>query len=184
MNLYDWNLRLSESFFPLLGTTEIAFRNAVSSHLLRIFGPKWWDHHELHEVMGRKAKGMVLRARDKRLSEKGRVTHGCMTAQLTFGFWVRMVLPKYEAVLWTPLEAAFPDIPATVTFSEFADTCALTAALRNRIFHHEPIFERAITEDYATTMRLLAWLDPQMAAWVRPKLRTMQVLRERPRRRT
>lgn len=182
--LYAWNLRLSESFYPLLSTTEIVLRNAVSSRIQSVYGNEWWERVEFHATIGRKAKGIVLRARNTRQKEKGRVSHGCMVAELTFGSWTNMLLAKYEQHFWTPLSSAFPDVPSGTSYAELSGKCNRVSTLRNRIFHHEPMFKRNITEDYRDTLELLAWLDPQAAAWIRPQLRTMAVLRERPRHRT
>ncbi|MEZ5750612.1 MAG: hypothetical protein R3D60_01150 [Paracoccaceae bacterium] len=182
--LYAWNLRLSESFYPLLSTTEIVLRNVVSARIRQIYGDEWWERDEFHTTIGRKAKGIVLRARNKRQDEKGRVSHGCMVAELTFGFWTNMLLAKYEEHFWSPLSSAFPDVPSGTTYDDLSRKCDRVSALRNRIFHHEPMFKRNITEDYRATLELLSWLNPKAAIWIRPQLRTMAVLRERPRHRT
>jgi len=182
--LYAWNLRISESFYPLLSVTEIALRNTVAARIRAVYGGVWWDDPGFHDVIGPKAKGIVLKARNKRLGEKRRITHGCMVAELTFGFWSNMLLPKYEARFWTPLATPFPEIPDAVSLADLAQRCSAVTILRNRIFHHEALLRRDVSMDYKNTVDLLTWLAPDLWQWLRPQLRVMQILRERPRHRT
>ncbi|WP_417586647.1 hypothetical protein [Pararhodobacter oceanensis] len=181
LELYGWNLRVSAAFYPLLATTEVVLRNAVSDKIRAKHGKTWWENDAFHSVVGGKAKGMVLRARNKRAQEKGQVSHGCMVAELTFGFWANMLLAKYERHYWTPLVDAFPDIPASVTYRDLSAKCDRVTSLRNRIFHHEPMFKRNITKDYSDTLALVSWLSPDAALWIKPRLQIMAILRQRPR---
>ncbi|KPQ18393.1 MAG: Abi-like protein [Rhodobacteraceae bacterium HLUCCO18] len=91
-----------------------------------------------------------------------------------------MLLPKYEAPLWSELILHFPDLPAALTQSEFHDRCEVVREFRNRISHHEPIFMRDLTADYSKCLELLRWIGPAKAAWIKPQLDTMRILRERP----
>lgn len=36
---------------------------------------------------------------------------------------------------------------------------------RNRIAHHEPIFERALKADYASLLEVARWMHPDLAEW-------------------
>lgn len=184
IDLYAWSLRLSESFYPLLSVTEVALRNAIANRIRAIHGDTWWENAEFHDNIGNQAKGNVLKARNARFEEKGRVTHGCMVAELTFGFWTKMLLPKHEANYWSPFQSVFPTLPAATTRAELEDRCKAVTTLRNRIFHHEPLLGRDISKDYSETLELVSWIDPRLADWIKPQLRIMAVLRERPKART
>lgn len=101
--LYLWNLRLSSAFHPLLACVEVCLRNRVERTMVRCFGPEWWKAQLLANLMGRKGTGLLTKAvgtlRDRdRIPDSGRVT-----AELSFGFWCGMLLPKYEQALWTPV---------------------------------------------------------------------------------
>jgi len=184
LDLYAWTLRLSESFYPLLSVTEVALRNAIGNRIRQSHGSAWWEEPAFHDIVGKNAKGMVLRARNRRMETKGRVSHGCMIAELTFGFWTNMLLPKYEQHYWTPLNIAFHHVPGELEYVPFAARCKAVTDLRNRIFHHEPLLNRDISRDYSDTLELVSWFDPALAEWIRPQLRVMAVLRQRPRAKT
>lgn len=126
----------------------------------------------------------MRRARNQRFDEKGYVTHGCMVAELTFGFWTKMLLSKHEANYWTPIQTLSPNLPPDVTYHAIEARCKAVTELRSRIFHHEPLLGRDISREYRDTLELVWWIDPKLADWIRPQLRIMSVLRERPRHRT
>ncbi|MBC6436697.1 MAG: Abi family protein [Rhodobacteraceae bacterium] len=184
LRLYAWNMRISASFFPLLCCIEVCLRNRIAPRLVDRFGQGWWNNEELHTIMGGKGKGTVLRTA-KSINERGTQrgttpTSGRMTAELNFGFWVGMLLPKYETELWDDLQTWFPDLPQDQNLSSLQQYAAEIRDLRNRISHHEPIFKRDLTLDYARQLQFLTWTGPQKAAWIRPQLETMKILRQRP----
>jgi hypothetical protein len=132
------------------------------------------------DLLGKKGKGIVLRAAaDIRKREKA-PTSGRMTAELSFGFWTNMLLPKYRECLWSDIRSTFPDLPEGVGDVALRERCEHVREFRNRISHHEPIFMRNLTSDYGRSLELLRWLGPAKAAWIKPQLDTMKVLRTRP----
>lgn len=182
MRLYAWNMELGAAFFPVLASVEVALREPVASRLQAVYGSTWWAEPTFHDLLGGKGKAVVLRARDERVRRKGQVTHGCMTAELTLGFWSKMFMPKYGPALWSPLSSAFPHLPSSIELAQLEARATQIADFRNRVFHHEPIFQRNISQDYADALELLEWLAPRTAVWLRPSFRVMAVMRTRPRR--
>ena len=82
-----------------------------------LYGATWWNDAVFHGQIKSSGKRIVLTGRDK-LAQSGQVTSGRMTAELNFGFWAKMLLPRHEAVMWTDLRAWFVHLPANVTFAE------------------------------------------------------------------
>lgn len=113
-------------------------------------------------------------------TRRAAVTAGRVTAELSFGFWRNMLLPKYEAALWTPVHTHFQDLPANVGLLELEGSCERVRILRNRVSHHEPLIGRNITIDYSQTLELLRWLSSEKEAWLKPRLEIMAILRQRP----
>lgn len=178
--LYAWNMKISASFYPLMAATEICLRNRVLSRITEAYGPDWWSSTEFQQLLGTRGKGIVLRARKEIENRNSTLTSGRLTAELSFGFWQKMLLPKYEDQLWSNIQSCFPDLPDGHGRSELHGSCDVVRLLRNRISHHEQIFRRNLTEDYAVCMRLLEWLSPPKAVWLKPQLQVMRILRERP----
>lgn len=180
MALYAWNMKLSASFMPLFCSAEVCLRNRVEPRLADVFGPIWWEDSDLHEQLGGSGWRVVQDAR-RAIQRLGvPVTRGRMTAELSFGFWENMLLPKYQTFLWSPIHPLFPDLSATVDQAALFGRCTAVRALRNRIAHHEPIIQRNITQDFADCLGLIGWLSNDMAAWIKPHCDVMRLLRQKP----
>jgi hypothetical protein len=183
LELYGWNIQISEAFFPVLSAVEVCLRNTVSARLIKKYGYKWWNDTQFHSLIGRKGKGIALTS-SERLSRRGVVTSGGMVAELTFGFWVQMLRPKNEATLWTPLHAFFPDLPATISYEQFYDRCDEVSKFRNRIFHHEPIIERDVLKEHREILETIKWISSDKGTWIQKYSRVGAVARTKPRRKT
>ncbi|MBP1806393.1 hypothetical protein [Rubellimicrobium aerolatum] len=173
-------MRLSGAFYPVLGAAEVALRNRVASRLVQAYDPQWWRSASFRDHLGKKGIGIIKRA-EATLAERGKAADsGRMTAELSFGFWVGTLLPKYEADLWTPLTAGFPDLPAGLDRAALHGRGEQLRDLRNRIFHHEPIFRRDVSLDHARCLEFIGWMSPAKAAWIRDQSEVMTLLRRRP----
>lgn len=179
LDLYGWNIQLSEAFFPVLSASEVCLRNIIVARLVVLYGPAWWDDQAFLLQIKKNGTRIVKTARDK-LQTKGPVTSGGMTAELNFGFWVNMLLPRHEPVFWSDLHTSFPDLPGHVTYDALFKRCDAVREFRNRIFHHEPILHRNITKEYSQIMDLITWLSPDKARWIKPYSRVMTVARQKP----
>lgn len=178
--LYAWNMKLSASFMPLLGSAEICLRNLTMPRITAVFGPQWWDSNGFFDILGSRGKGIVKRAGNKIIASGNQVDSGRMTAELSFGFWQNMLLPKYQTPLWSLLHNSFPDLPAHVDQTTLYNKCGIVRELRNRISHHEPIFQRNTSQDYADCLELISWLSAAKAIWIKPHCNVMALLRQKP----
>jgi hypothetical protein len=178
LDLYGWNIQISEAFFPVLSASEVCLRNIISARLIVLYGPYWWDDPAFLTQI-RKGTRIVKTARDK-LQTKGPVTSGGMTAELNFGFWVNMLLARHEPVFWADLHASFADLHPAVTYHALYTRCDAVREFRNRVFHHEPILHRNITKEYSQIMELITWLSPDKAKWIKQYSRVMAVARQKP----
>lgn len=178
LRLYGWNIQISESFYPLLSAAEVCLRNLISSRMIALYGDEWWDNAiYLDQIRG--GKRIVRTAKDK-IRRSGRVTSGKMIAELNFGFWSKMLLPYHKDVFWDDFNQCFENLPDDITYEMLFERCDKVCDFRNRIFHHEPIFNRDISKDYQGIMELIKWLSPEKAIWIKDYSRVMTVLRNKP----
>ena len=163
---YYWNIALAESLHCSLGTVEILLRNTIHDTLATFFGrADWYDGTGLLE--------------EKQLEEVAKVKHHIATrnkaatperviSQLTFGFWVTLLSTRYNDRFWRPntnanLKAAFPHAPAKMRRNDIQAKYYSANNLRNRAFHHEPLFDQhSLLDDYRRTYEGIAWIDPTM----------------------
>lgn len=180
LELYYWNLEISASFYPLLAGVEISLRNQIETRLDSAFGPSWWVSSDFSENLGAKGSKILNKAVRNLHHRRQQITSGRVTAELSFGFWRNMLLPKYEATLWSPISPHFPNLPANISRQELETRCERIRSLRNRISHHEPLLKRDISKDYSQALQVLRWMSPEKANWIKPRLETMRILRRRP----
>ena len=178
LRLYLWNAEMGAAFLPLLGTAEVALRNAVEGRLAEAYGAQWWEETGFLDLLGAPGAGTLRRA-VRRVRADGTVARGRLVADLSFGFWATMLAEKY-ARLWTVPRASFPGLPEGFGRGDLDAAAQDVRALRNRVSHHEPLIRRDLSRDYGRAMDLLRWTAPEVAAWLRPELRVMRLLREKP----
>jgi hypothetical protein len=176
VRLYSWNIQVSAAFQAPLGCLEVACRNALHYRLSILFGRgDWWlaPNIQLHHT----AQRIVTDAIQEIQRRRKRPTTGRTVAELPFGFWVSLLGSgtDYETRLWRPaLRHAFPGYRGrrALLYREFDEV----RRLRNRIAHHEPIHRRDLVADHERILRLLGYISPEYAAWVRLNDRVPEVL--------
>jgi hypothetical protein len=99
------------------------------------------------------------------------VTINDVVAGLDFGFWTTLLDSQFEQMLWRPtLYHAFPHYsrvsdlalnrgPVASRFNELRE-------LRNRVMHHEPLFDRNLTQDFAAISEAISWMFDDVGPWI------------------
>jgi hypothetical protein len=181
LDLYRWNTRLGESFHLPLQAVEIAFRNRINVVLITVFGADWWCDPAFMALASLYQQKEIQASKD-RISKTGRiVSTGQIVAGLSFGFWVSMLGGHLNPRIWSRhLRAAFPHLPSGYRRATVQRHMREIADFRNRIWHHEPIFNKNLTQQFSDCMAALGWLCADKLAWVKPQCQVMQVHRDRP----
>jgi hypothetical protein len=162
--LYLWNVALCESLYPAFQFFEIALRNATSQAIALHNGnnPRWFmGQAVLTEPKHRKqVKGALTNLVKK---NKGRFLGSDsdpyyprepyrVVAELTLGFWINLYSDPYATTLVQTIVAeVFPNGPKEVKTDKRQDVIYPRLLeilnLRNRAFHHEPIYHWTYVSD-------------------------------------
>ena len=184
---YLWNLALCESLYPALNGLEIVFRNAVFDAGTQVFrgmptrdAPCWLDANP--SLFDTDHEQSVIAAK-QRLQERGRgLEPGRLVAELTFGFWTSLFEVRYERnrVLWPRLFGAqLLDASAPRSMRSRKQLSPLlnrVRHLRNRVFHHEPIWHWGnLVQQHALALDLISWFSPALRSTIEPADRFRQV---------
>ena len=135
---YAWNIALCESLYPALNCLEISLRNSIHQAVSAAFGNRFWFRTQL---VGREEK--TIQDLDAKFASKvSELEPGDYISECSFGFWVGLFRGTYEQALWTSLlPAVFPYTPRrSRSRSELYARLDRIRRLRNRVFHHEPIW--------------------------------------------
>ena len=171
---YIWNLALSAAMQPALHALEITFRNHLFENSVRIVNeaslafrevecwldadPSLLEDNELQTVED--AKEVLRRSRKP-------LTAGRLIARLGFGFWVSLCKRPYEQgrtsgpALWPGiLKSAFPFLEKPKrTRSQIFHRMDELRELRNRVSHHEPIWDHDMLEAHSKILETIGWIN-------------------------
>ncbi|MBD7990757.1 Abi family protein [Ochrobactrum sp. Sa2BUA5] len=181
LKLYIWNAQVGEAFHPCIQASEVSLRNRVNAALIATFGNDWWKSAAFLSLIDReREKDLTLScSRIRNLGKK--VTTDQIVANLSFGFWVGMMSGSYNPKIWSAhIKTAFPNLPTGVKRSDVHRRAKEIADLRNRISHHEPIFERNLSNEHSNVMEFLRWMSPDKSLWIAASCRVQQMLRAKP----
>lgn len=107
------------------------------------------------------------------------VPRGKVIAELGFGFWRFLLTRKTSDTLWPDLAGAFPHAPSRALHL-VEDPVKRLHKLRNRIAHHEGVWQQPLKERRDDLHTVLNYLRPAAAAWVADHGRTEILLSRRP----
>jgi len=173
---------LSQHLFMPMQLVEVLLRNKLNQHITQLKrAPNWYDSVPVTP----KSQQQVVAAKDQAIRETGRpipLTQD-VVCRLTFGFWVQLLANPYRLTttpsnrLWgtRSYRNVFPGAPSSVPIGAAFDRLLVLNKLRNRLFHHEPIWrqnrvssiEDAIIEvksKYTSIVEVVGWLSPENAA--------------------
>jgi len=165
---YSWNIELSQALYPALQILEITLRNFLHQALSTNFDTEYW--FELPFLHDRERK-QALQAKDSLRKGNKKIEACRVVAELSFGFWTSLFDVRYEhgQVLWPKLlKHTFPFLPKKQRTRAFLSReLNRIRFLRNRIFHHEPIWHwKDLMEQYDSTINLTRCLSPSASKYL------------------
>lgn len=163
---YFWNMALGESLYPTLQALEIALRNSLHEVISVDRGNEDW----FEEVLDCKDKA-ALEEIESRLSRHNIPrTAGQIVANSDLGFWIRLLNSRYEIILWPNLlRDAFLFMPNIIrTRKDISRRMNSIRAMRNRVFHYEPIWNRpTLYQRHDEILETIGWINPDMLETVK-----------------
>jgi hypothetical protein len=181
LRLYMWNAQVGEAFHVPIQAVEVSLRNRANAALVAAFGPDWWQAQPFLDIANADRRDDLEVVRRRIKNRKLPLVTGQIVAGLSFGFWAGVLHGSYNPPVWGGLlRATFPNLPANRGRKSLHKSAGDIAFVRNRIWHHEPIFKRDLSKDYATVMEMLEWICPIKAQWVQPHCRVPELLMAKP----
>lgn len=190
--LYTLNTAISGEFYGPLQTLEVTLRNSLHEKLSQCYSTEWYDNpnakldKRCKELVENNRRDLIEKnnKKKKKLKKNNPITPPDMIANFSFGFWVSLLSkgggltddpkgPKaeYKVTLWMPaLCEAFPH-GKSINRKYIHQSLDALRLLRNRIAHHEPIFNQKISgkslkELYDDILKITESISPQMKNWI------------------
>lgn len=171
MGVYLWNTHVCGALYPIIGTAEIALRNAIDQALTAGLGRFWWSTSSLMYksfVLGAQPPKPVKAVRDgfsraaekfqterqRRYKVKERVVpdHHGIVAATEFSVWGFLLDSEFmgnsgaRPLIWpqhlgTVFSGPWPSTNAKKTLSYARDLVSAVRIFRNRLYHYEPAWK-------------------------------------------
>ncbi|MEY9951817.1 hypothetical protein [Leifsonia sp. EB34] len=172
IRLYAWNIEISSAFWGPIGVLEVMLRNRIHDALRSGRSDAWW--YDGVNLAHREAAG--LQATINRLfSRTGHEpTPDEVVGASTFGFWVGLTGPgvprdrlfSYETALWQPrLRHAFANLGGASRKELHAQLDGIRK-FRNRIAHHEPIYNMNLTSMRDKIVQCASFIDGDVSRYI------------------
>jgi hypothetical protein len=184
LDLYAWNAGVSGAMLIPLHICEVTIRNAVSTAIENVYGPQWPWSSGFERSLPDPTKTFSPK-RDLISARRKYTTTGKVIPELKFAFWQSIFTSRHDSRFWSPfLPTIFPNMDSTKTVQErrkmIYDDLEQLRFLRNRIAHHEPIFARALSDDYSKIVELVRFRCAVTAVWLEHNQTAVQVIAAKP----
>lgn len=180
MRLYSWNTALASAFRGPISVVEVALRNAISEQLRLAFGPAWYDDTAflaLDPTPRTRDNIRVSKNRIARAIPARPITEDRIVAEMYLSFWVYLLRPAINRTLWPALRPGFVRYTHRKTLVGYLEPLI---PFRNRVAHHEPIFDHRPKEMYDGLLRIADMLSEDLSSWIEHHARVRTVLADGP----
>jgi len=167
---------LSEALYPSLQLLEVLLRNRFEILLTAKHGNLWFANAGFLKIVAGQAEEKQIQDAVGSLTRRGRgLSSGAVVAELSFGFWTGLLGNRYHGRFWGPgwktlfphQNLADPGVGLTPVFEKTVNAKLREIRfLRNRVFHHEPIWTDArLGAKYQDIRLLIGWICPEVLRW-------------------
>lgn len=171
---------VSESFYHILSILEVSLRNSLNRELTTFFGTENW-HLEIELIPTLSSLTNDINTTKKHIINRNEsITASKVTAELTLGFWVKLLNTKYEQILWKPLRKAFPYLEK-INRQRKTVSAPLNKIrnFKNRVFLHEPISWNfsELENTHKEIIEVMGWINKDLPLIIAEMDRVENVLK-------
>lgn len=171
IDIYRWNIALSEAMYPLLHTIEVALRNQLHNSIAQLTGDQNWIANRNEKIMERFNEYWQRKVDDhiRSLRKKGKLDEGHLVAEMSFGFWTALMSGpfEYKNFLWPRIkESVFPNAHGH-TIDQLRRRFDQIRSIRNRVFHYRSIWHWSdLNQKHDLIVDAIKWLNPALLHFV------------------
>jgi hypothetical protein len=161
LRLYEENTRLAEAFYTPLQCLEVCFRNCLEGQLAARYGIDWYGNGSIRFSVG--SDQQIHDAISQLNIARRPITAAEIIPELKFAFWVGILAAHYDNTLWRQslFRAFHAGRPRNVVHGRFN----ALRRFRNRVMHHEPIFDRPLQQLHDEIIEAIGWMCRDTSAW-------------------
>ncbi|MDO5652417.1 MAG: Abi family protein [Moraxella sp.] len=181
--LYGYNTRLTKEFFLCIQVCEVVVRNAVSEAIVKVHGNDWAWQSGFFATLPNPNKGYNSRENIAKARHNQKDINNVIP-ELNFVFWQLMFTSRHDKQLWIPhIQNVFPnadDVDKKELRESLHNDLNQIRRLRNRIAHHEPIFNENLVNIYEKIIKIIAYRCHDTANWLQTHQEVTTLLTDKP----
>lgn len=179
---YLWNCSIGQAFYISLHFAEILCRNAIHKALVFRLGEDWFNDRTFRSLLsGRYLAELDQAIADERQQHGGNMNAHHVVSALNFGFWEHLTTKRFKRLLWSRgILHNFPNAPMGKTHLDLRELIESVRRWRNRIAHHQAIFDKGPTRKHQDVLDLINWACRTTGVWVAANSHVPKTISERP----
>lgn len=166
---YFWNIQLSKELYVLIAIFEVSLRNHIHFAINEYVHQNWLTDNSFIQKFLTENEFKAYLIAFNRLAEKNKLTQDNLVAELNLGFWVNLFKKIYAPRLWHKkhvFDTVFPFFNKEITnkMDYLYPKLKAIQKIRNRISHHETIFDykHGLDNFYYNILECLNFIEPSL----------------------
>ncbi len=160
LSAYERNTRLSEAFYTPLQCVEICLRNTLYTRMADLYGSDWMTND--NPPLSGSSKAMIQAALTDLQKDSDWPSNDAIVSELKFAFWVGLLGPGYDQTVWRKtLYKGFFGKKRSFVHGRFN----AIRRFRNRVAHHEPIFQKKLEVVHSEIVEAISWMCANTSTW-------------------
>ena len=164
IRLYLCNMKLSALFHAPICLFEVALRNKIAAALKRTYTKNsrpWYEDGRLLCMLNiRLKKDLQSSVQKSKLNRDHIKVEGGIIAEQSLAFWQSFFRKIPTEYLWpNGFEEDFQNIPREVSRTDIYEKIDRIRNFRNRVSHHEPIWNKKPTSICREILEISSWIN-------------------------
>ncbi len=175
LRLYAWNIEISAALLGGLHILEVTLSNSIMQQLTKSeMKLDWWNTPKILFPDSLK----IINSSKTKFQPNSKGRSELLVPEVGFGFWIGLFAKRYHQNLWGPyLRRALPNYSGTR--ANIHGELEEIRLLRNRIAHHETVFNKNIAELHYSIIRITSFVNSEAGIWLDKNSRVDAVLKKK-----
>lgn len=157
LDKYLSNIKICESFYPLLDFFEISLRNRINNVFVEDFGEDWLLDNDFFD---NETKNAVTEAQERLRKKKKYPVNHRLVAELNFGFWSNLFNKKYHVIWQQDKRIIRTFVNNRFDIKMVNKELEILRNFRNRVFHFETIYTHNPERCYGLLLKYISAMSP------------------------
>ena len=162
IKLFVYNLKLSSELYKLIHVFELSTRNIFDIFLSKRYDRNWINRNDLLTGNNGKNNKLIIDISNAKNNCKNKKNKDDIISNLSLGFWVNLLSSSNNDKIWQP---SIRKMFFGYNRNEIHDIFMNIKDIRNRIAHHETIFNKKIDKTKNNILLILKIYSNDLYRW-------------------